>query len=102
MSFIRDTPPLERVEFTLLLPSDAQPDTAALSAHGRSPLRRPALWSYHETFDTTLDAHKGYGVQDAMAHIVLVCMQDRPNTLDRLDFALSGGLAYVQEALGLG
>lgn len=102
MSFIRDTPPLERVEFSLLLPTAAQPNTSALSVHGRSPLRRPALWSYHEAFDDQVDAAKGYGVHDAMAHVVLVCMQDRPNTLDRLDFALSGGLRYAQESLDLG
>ena len=95
-------PDLERVEFTLLLPTSATPGCYGLSAHGRSQFRRAALWSYHEAFDAHLDAHKGYSVADALHHIALVCVQDTPNTLDRLDFALSGGLSYAQGELDVG
>lgn len=87
---------LHRVEFTLHLPHDPGDRSSVMRASGHSDTRRAALWHYHEAFDSTIDAEKGYGVADALHHVALVALQDRPSSLDRLQFSLSGGLAWEQ------
>lgn len=72
---------------------------SSIAVNGRSLTRRANLWSYHEVFDTELCVEKGYGVADALHHIALVCLQDKPSSLERLNFALAGGLAYTQDPL---
>lgn len=89
---------LDSVELTVRM-DDGEDGSASLAAHGRSTTRRANLWTYQEHFDPEVVAAKGYSLSDAVAHIVLVCQQDRPNTLERLNFALSGGVSYVQDEL---
>lgn len=91
---------LERVEITLVLPDEARRTDVTIRAAGRASTRRADLWTYQETLDAWPDVEKGYGAGDALNHIALVCMQDRPNTLDRLQFALRGGLAWEQGEFG--
>lgn len=90
---------LESVDFTLYLPRPDEWADVSIKAVGRASTRRAALWVYQETFNDELDAVKGYGPADAIHHIGLVAMQDRPNTLERLNFALSGGLSWCQDEL---
>lgn len=90
---------LNRVEFTLYLPRYDHAVSSEMRAAGYSDTKRAALWHYHEAFDHVLDAEKGYGVGDALHHVALVALQDRPNSLDRLEFALRGGLAWEQAPL---
>lgn len=90
---------LDRIEVTVRLPDEPDPTSTSIAVHGRSSTKRSDLWTYQEYFDDTVTAAKGYGVGDALHHIVLVCMQDRPNTLERLQFSLRGGIAYEQGEL---
>lgn len=90
---------LQAVEFRLVLPNLAGSTPATIRASGRSDTKRGDLWTYVEAFDEEIDRAKGYGAADALHHISLVALQDRPNTMDRLDFALRGGLAWHQESL---
>lgn len=90
---------LDSVEIKLHLYDEEGNPCASIAVHGRSNTKRANLWSYQEFFDPTVDSVKGYSVSDAISHIVLVAQQDRPNTLDRLRFALSGGLSYQQDEL---
>lgn len=61
--------------------------------------RRDSLWTYAETFDPSVAHEKGYEVHDALAHIALVCLQDRPTGLSGLNFALRGGVAWECDTL---
>lgn len=90
---------LESVELTLWMPKPDESDAHSIRAAGRASTKRANLWTYQETFDDALSAEKGYSAADALHHIALVCMQDRPNSLERLNFALRGGLAWHQDEL---
>lgn len=90
---------LTSVEIKVHLYDEEGNPCASIAAHGRSSTKRANLWSYQEFFDPTTDSAKGYSLSDAVSHILLVCQQDRPNTLERLNFALRGGLSYVEEEL---
>ena len=90
---------LDRVEITVNLATSAIDGSIGFQAVGRAMSKRSALWTYHESFGQDVDREKGYGIGDAASHVVLVCVQDRPNSLDRLDFALQGGLSYGDEEM---
>ena len=90
---------LSSIEARLTIPLPHEPQTQALVVHGRSTTRRSNLWTYQELWDLELAQVKGYGPADALAHIAMVCTQDQPNSLDRLEFGLSGGLAYQQDPM---
>lgn len=90
---------LEEVQITLYLPGEHDSGVTSMRVAGRASTKRANLWTYQEHFDPSLDAEKGYSVSDAVHHVALVCLQDRPNTLARLDFALRGGLSWSQDEL---
>lgn len=90
---------LETVEITLWLPGPDDVGVTSMRAAGRASTRRANLWTYQEHFEPDVDREKGYGIGDAVHHVALVCLQDRPNTLERLNFALRGGLAWHQDEL---
>lgn len=90
---------LTHIDATVRFPAAHEHQTSSLAVHGRSTTKRASLWTYQEYFDPEVAREKGYHLSDALAHIVLVCHQDRPNTLDRLRFGLQGGLAYTQDPL---
>ncbi len=90
---------LETLELTLKLMDERGLWDPSLTARGYSSTKRTALWVYQEAFDADLDAEKGYTLRDAVDHIVLVCQQDKPNTKERLNFALSGGLSWDEPEL---
>lgn len=93
---------LTSIEARLSIPHPVDRLQQVLTVSGRSVTKRTNLWTYHEAFDLELMQEKGYSAADALHHIALVCIQDQPNTLDRLDFALKGGLAWVQGEFDLG
>lgn len=90
---------LDRVEFRLDLPNRGTGAAAELRAEGRSLTKRDALWTYAESFDPSVAHEKGYEAHDAIAHIALVCLQDRPTGLSGLNFALRGGVAWESDTL---
>lgn len=90
---------LDRVELHLDLRDPLGDGEQGIRAVGRSEHKRTALWVYQETFVPGDFLAKGYSAADALHHIALVCVQDRPSSLERLDFALRGGLSYAQDEL---
>lgn len=67
-----------------------------LRAHGRCESKRASLWTYTERWgpsNSTLAPH------DAAAHLLLVCCQDRPVTLDQLEHGLCGGVSWDEPEL---
>lgn len=90
---------LDRVELHLDLRDPVGDGEVGIRAVGRSETSRTALWTYQETFLPSCHTEKGYGPADALHHISLVCQQDRPNSIERLDFALRGGISYEQSSM---
>lgn len=93
---------LTSIEARLSIPHPVDRLQCVLTVHGRSVTKRANLWTYQEYFDLELMTEKGYSAADALHHIALVCLQDQPNTLERLNFALRGGLAWEQGEFDLG
>lgn len=90
---------LTRVDFTLELPLSITGGECSISAVGRASSKRTALWTYAETFEPLTSKEKGYEPHDALAHIALACLQDRPTSSNLLHFALSGGVSWDEETL---
>lgn len=82
---------LERVQIDLV---PGQMDRWSLKAQGIQGGKRKPLWTYTEDFGPV---RSDLGLSDACAHIVLVCMQDRPSTLERLEQGLCGGRLYFED-----
>lgn len=97
MSYLPPTPPLQLVRFRLELPHDPEaPQAVTVHATGESVLRRGPLWTESASWSDP-DDH-GIPPADWVHHIALAALQDRPNTSERLLFALTGGLG-LQEPL---
>lgn len=90
---------LERVSFTLNLQDMLSIGEVGLHAHGEASTARHHLWNYEEVFDDLSQPIKGYSAADALHHIALVAMQDRPVRLDDLELALRGGVSWSQPPL---
>lgn len=74
------------------------PGEVFLSAHGRSNTAAKDLWRYSELFDgTPNDLSAG----DAIHHLALAVLQDRPRTEHLLALALRGGTIWSEEELPL-
>lgn len=84
---------LTHVGFDLELPRRANDYEARLYAVGRSSTKRASLWTFHETY---AQASPGHGMMptDALHHLALIAMQDRPDTQARLEHFLQGGRLY--------
>lgn len=90
---------LTSVDLSLRLPADPADSWVNLRVAGRSVTQRADLWTYEEAFGPDSYSEQGYGPSDALAHIALVAIQDRPNSLARLHFALNGGLSWEQQQM---
>lgn len=90
---------LETVRFNLNLYDFGDGPEQSLTVHGGSATKRTSLWTYAEHFDDETSRDKGYSVGDALHHIALVAIQDRPSRLQDLELALKGGVSYGQEPL---
>lgn len=62
-----------------------------LAASGRTPAQRKDLWKYRETFTWPDDQ---LTVTDAIHHLALAVVQDRPSSDHLLHLALRGGSAF--------
>lgn len=85
---------LERVTLRVYLPNDASPNAVTTSAEGWAPTKRGHLWHVNESWSSDERSPGMMEPADWIHHLALVAMQDRPNTPERLDFALTGGLGY--------
>lgn len=80
---------LERVDFTLVLPVRSNQHRTTLHVYGRAGTARPSLWDLHETWSWT-EQEAGYQPSDAVAHAVLVAMQDRPTSQQQIEACMIG------------
>lgn len=90
---------LHRLEISVILATQDSHGGASIAVAGRSNTQRANLWNYAEAFEGVTNAAKGYGMHDAVAHIVLACQQDYPRTVDQLEFALRGGVKWSEPPL---
>lgn len=79
---------VDRISVTLNLQAGG---VVQLHAEGRSQGKRAALWTYNELFGP---ANSSLAPHDAAAHLLLVCLQDRPRSRDELDRCLRGGATW--------
>lgn len=97
MSFQPHTPPLLIVNVRLEFPADPDADAPiVVHATGSSPMRRRALWVESNVYGPDEDLR--HAPADWIHHVALAVLQDRPNSQERLIFALTGGLG-IQETL---
>lgn len=87
----RPTHQLNTIEFKLHLPS---PTTPAITgyAFGHSDTYRGSLWAESNIWQDEEDFPNAPA--DWIHHLALCAVQDRPNTMERLLFSLTGGLGY--------
>jgi len=91
---------LSTVELRLTLPSRATRYEATLLARGRSSTQRNDLWVHHDQWSMATRGNDLAPV-DALHHLALVVMQDRPITLSALEHGLRGGRLYEEPQLPL-
>lgn len=80
---------LEQVTFTLTLPEATNGHLTTITAAGRSSTCRTALWTMEQSWQRDEQAH-GYQPGDALSHIVMVAMQDRPTGQRQVDACMVG------------
>jgi hypothetical protein len=90
---------LQTVTFHLNFYDHGDGPEQSLSAHGRTDTKRSALWSYNEHFGPAEDMERGYSAADAIHHIALVAVQDKPAHLSQLNIALRGGVSWGQDPM---
>lgn len=82
---------LRRVRLLVELPSGPEPGAVMAYMWGESDTQRGRLWheagQWLEGQDDTRHAPA-----DWIHHMALTCIQDRPNTSERLLFGLTGGM----------
>lgn len=91
MSYLPPTPPLHVVTATLTFSNDPQaPPGITGRVVGSSEYKRLPLWTEANVWTDEDDLMMAPG--DWVHHVILVALQDRPNTSERLLFGLTGGL----------
>ena len=80
---------LEVVHFSLDIPRRANEHKTTLRASGTAGTSRPSLWNVHESWSWT-EQERGYQPSDAMAHVLLVAMQDRPTSQEQFEACMIG------------
>lgn len=80
---------LTTVHFTLSLPTRENGRHTRLEAQGRASTQRSSLWSVSETW-TWAEQRCGLEPTDALHHLALVVVQDRPSSQDHLEASLTG------------
>lgn len=80
---------LERVEFTLIVPTAENGRRTALAARGTSGTARAGMWLVQEEWSAA-EQERGYQPADALQHIALVALQDRPTSQSQVEACLIG------------
>lgn len=80
---------LETVEFSLVLPVRSNEHRTSLQCIGRSGTARSALWVVKESWSWS-EQEAGLQPTDAMAHVGLVSLQDRPTSQQQVEACLIG------------
>lgn len=86
---------LTHVRFDLELPRRANGYQATVGVIGRSSTKRASLWTYSETFPEASPG-QDFMPTDALHHLALIAIQDRPDTQARLEHLLHGGRLYEE------
>jgi hypothetical protein len=80
---------LETVTITLTLGTRRNGRHTKVQAHGSSSTRRVPLWSVSEAW-TSGEVQAGLQPGDAIHHIALVALQDRPTSQNHMERSLMG------------
>lgn len=88
---------LEVVHFRLALPLKRNGYLTSLAVKGESSTSRSSLWTISETW-TPDEQEAGLQPTDALHHIALIAVQDRPSSQDAMFRQLTGE-PYIQEVL---
>lgn len=86
-------PPEHKLEYVLLrlvLPLRSNDYESRVTAFGHSQTKRGFLWSFSESWAHDMKGDE-YGPADAVHHLALVALQDRPTTSSALELSLRGG-----------
>lgn len=86
---------LERVRFTLHLPLPHNENVTSLTVLGESSTARTSLWSVSESW-TAEEQCAGLQPADAVHHLALIALQDRPRSQEALFGLLTGWEKGVQ------
>lgn len=99
--YMPDALPLASVSFRLWVPEPGQSDTVRLTASGWDREENRRLWLLHETWSHPEVGRDGYEPSDAISHVVLVALQDRPETQAQMESCMIGE-GWAQDALDWG
>lgn len=91
-------PKLEAVTISVMLPTRANNWESTMFVTGSSSLKRGTLWSHSEQWADPLEV-TGYTIQDAVSHVTMIALQDKPYTQEMFDYALRGGKLYEEPPL---
>lgn len=87
---------LSTVTIKLWLPSRANDWKSQILATGEAATKRSALWSHSERWPDPLEV-VGMTMTDAVSHLALIAVQDRPASQDMFEFHLKGGKQYEDQ-----
>lgn len=87
---------LDTVSIKLWLPTAASNWQSKLLVMGDTYTQRSSLWSHCEMWSDPLEV-TGMTMTDAVHHIALIAVQDRPTTQEMFDFHLHGGAQYGEQ-----
>lgn len=87
---------LDTVTVKLWLPTAASSWRSKLLATGDSYTTKHQLWSHCEMWSDPLEV-TGMTMSDAVNHVTLVALQDRPASQEMFDFHLHGGKQYEEQ-----
>lgn len=88
---------LETVTFTLQLPTRRNQYLTRLEVRGEASTKRSSLWSVSESW-TPAEQEAGLQPADALHHLALIALQDRPSSQEELFRQLTGE-PHIQETL---
>lgn len=81
---------LETVLLRLSLPPNDGAGDIFATIEGRSPTKRSALWTDHETFPYGPERRGTLEAGDWCHHLILCALQDKPNNPERLAWSVTG------------
>ena len=80
---------LEAVYFQIYLPSVENSRTTTMIATGTSRTSRPSMWSIREQW-VGGEQERGYQPGDALHHVCMTAMQDRPTSQAQMEACMIG------------
>lgn len=87
---------LDTVTIKLWLPTAASDWKSKMLATGDTYTHKRALWSHCEMWGDPLEV-AGMTMTDAVQHVALIAVQDRPASQEMFDYYLRGGKQFEEQ-----